>query len=119
MGASQVSKCEFTILSSNLKCFTFQHLPNCGPLELACVTRALEVKHGCQVKCDGLYADVWYSEEDNQVPDKIENGDAALLNMLKDGELFFSKQLCPSGLFLLIFVSIDPLFFSCKQHSNA
>ena len=90
--------------------FCPQHLPHCGPSGLACVTRALEVNYGCQVKCDGLYADVWYSEEDNQVPDKIENGDAALLNMLKDGELFYSKQLCPSGLFLLIFVSINPLF---------
>ena len=64
-------------------------LPQDRLQKLACVTRALEVDHGCQVKCDGLYADVWYSEEDKQVPDKIENGDAALLNMLKDGELFY------------------------------
>ena len=56
------------------------------------------------MKCDGLYADVWYSEEDSQVPDKIENGDVALLNMLKDGELFPSKQLCPSGLSIRIYL---------------
>ena len=55
-------------------------------MEEACVTKALEVNHGCQVKCTGLYADVWYSEEDNKLPDKIDDGNAMLLNMLKDGK---------------------------------
>ena len=47
--------------------------------------KASEVDHGCQVKCTGLYADVWYSEEDTKLPDKIDGGNTMLLNMLKDG----------------------------------
>ena len=88
--------------------FCLQHLPHCGTLKLACVTKALEVDFGCQVKCDGLYADVWYSEEDNQVPDKIENGDAALLNMLKDGELFH-KTIVPFRTSLFSVVNNIPM----------
>ena len=57
-------------------------------MEEACVTKALKVNHGCQVKCTGLYADVWYAEEDNKIPDKIDDGNARLLNMLKDGEFY-------------------------------
>ena len=101
--------------------FCLQHLPHCGTLELACVTRALEVDYGCQVKCDGLYADVWYSEEDYQVPDKIENGDAALLNMLKDGELFYldHQTIVPLGTFSAYICIYKSPIISCKQHSNA
>ena len=50
------------------------------------MSKALEANHGCLVKCAGLYADVWYSEEDNKMPHKIDDGDARLLKMLKDGE---------------------------------
>ena len=101
--------------------FCLEHLPHCGPLELACVTRAFEVDHSCQVKCDGLYADVWYSEEDKQVPDKIENGDAALLNMLKDGELFYldHQTIVPLGTSSAYICIYKSPIFSCKQHSNA
>ena len=55
-------------------------------MEEVCVGKALEANHDCLMKCDGLYADVWYSEEDNKIPDQINGGDAALLQMLKEGE---------------------------------
>ena len=48
---------------------------------------AMQANHGCLVKCTGLYADVWYSEEDNKIPDMINDGDAKLLAMLKAGKL--------------------------------
>ena len=68
-----------------------QHLPFCGPMEKTCVDNALNANHGCLVKCTGLYADVRYSEEDNKIPDMINDGDAKLLAMLKVGKfsIFF------------------------------
>jgi len=54
-------------------------------MEEECVSKAVEGNYGCQVKCSGLYADVWYSEEDNKIPDKIDDVYTRLLNMLKDG----------------------------------
>ena len=66
-----------------------QHLPFCGAMEEACLKKAMEVNHGCQVKCTGLYADVWYSEEDNKIPDKIDDGNARLLKMLENGEFYW------------------------------
>ena len=66
-----------------------QHLPLCGPMEEACVKNALNVNHGCLVECTGLYADVWYSEEDNKIPDMINEGNAKLLSMLKVGKHYF------------------------------
>ena len=60
-------------------------------MEEACVSKSLEANHGCLVKCTGLYADVWYSEQDNKMPDKIDDGDARLLKMLKDGECYDLK----------------------------
>ena len=66
-------------------CFPPQNLRYCGPMDEECVEKASEVDHGCQVKCTGLYADVWYSEEDTKLPDKIDGGNTMLLNMLKDG----------------------------------
>jgi len=47
---------------------------------------ALRATHDCLAKCTGLYADVWYSEEDSHIPEKIEEGDNMLLNMLKEGK---------------------------------
>ena len=47
----------------------------------------MQANHGCLIQCTGLYADVWYSEEDNKIPDMINDGDAKLLAMLKVGEL--------------------------------
>ena len=47
---------------------------------------AMQENHGCLVRCTGLYADVWYSEEDNTIPDMINDGNAKLLAMLKVGK---------------------------------
>ena len=70
-----------------------QDVPFCSPAEESCVASALQANYGCLVKCTGLYADVWYSEEDNKIPDMINHGDAKLLAMLKVGKLsLFYKE---------------------------
>ena len=56
-------------------------------MEETCVANALNENHGCRIKCSGLYADVWYSEADNKITDTIKEGNAALLEMLKDGKI--------------------------------
>ena len=53
---------------------------------------AMQANHGCLVKCTGLYADVWYSEEDNKIPDMINDGNAKLLAMLKVGKFSIFYQ---------------------------
>ena len=58
-------------------------------MEERCVAKALEADYGCQAKCTGLYADVWYAEEENKIPDRMDDRDNALLNMLQDGKSFF------------------------------
>ena len=71
-----------------------QDVPFCSPAEESCVASAMQENQGCLVKCTGLYADVLYSEEDNKIPDMINDGDAKLLAMLKVGKLsFFVKNL--------------------------
>ena len=79
-----------------------QDVPFCSPAEESCVTRAMQANHGCLVKCTGLYADVWYAEEDNKIPDKINDGDAKLLALLKVGEL---PQCCEDLKYLVSFQS--------------
>ena len=70
-----------------------QGVPFCSPAEESCVASAMQANHGCLVKCTGLYADVRYSEEDNKIPDMINDGDAKLLALLKVGGLsFFCKE---------------------------
>ena len=56
-------------------------------MEESCVAKALEADYGCQDKCTGLYVDIWYAEEENKFPDKVDDRDSALLNMLQDGKL--------------------------------
>ena len=63
-----------------------QDVPVCSPAEDSCVENTMQAKNGCLVKCTGLYADVWYAEEDNKIPDMINDGEAKLLAMLKVGE---------------------------------
>ena len=57
-------------------------------MEEACVLKALQKDHACLVKCTGMYVDVWYQEEDNKTPDKIDGQDGMLLKMLQDGKVF-------------------------------
>ena len=64
-----------------------QDVPVCSQAEESCVARAMQANHGCLVKCTGLYADVWHSEEDNKIHNMINDGNAKLLEMLKFGEL--------------------------------
>ena len=64
-----------------------QDVSFCSPAEASCVATAMQGNHGCLVKCTGLYADVWYSEADNKITDTIKEGNAALLEMLKDGKI--------------------------------
>ena len=54
-------------------------------MEERCVAKALEADYGCQAKCTGLYADVWFAEEDDRMDDRVD----MLLDMLKDGKFFF------------------------------
>ena len=63
-----------------------QDVPFCSPAEELCVASAMQANYGCLVKCTGLYADVWYSEEDNKIPDMINDGNAKLLDLLKVGK---------------------------------
>ena len=56
-------------------------------MEESCVAKALKADSGCQAKCTGLYADVWYAEEENKMPDRVDDRDIMLLNMLQDGIL--------------------------------
>ena len=79
-----------------------QDVPVCSPAEDSCVENTMQAKNGCLVKCTGLYADVWYSEEDNKIPDKINDGDAKLLALLKVGEL---PQCCEDLKYLVSFQS--------------
>ena len=66
--------------------FLPQDLPLCGLMEQACLAEILTRNHSCQVKCAGLYADVWYAEGRDKIKDYIRVGDAELLEMLKDGK---------------------------------
>ena len=56
-------------------------------MEESCVAKASESEYGCQPKCTGLYADVWYAEEENKMPDRVDDRDNMLLNMLQDGKI--------------------------------
>ena len=69
-----------------------QDVPLCSPAEESCVARAMQAHHGCLIKCTGLYADVFYSEQDNKIPDMIHDVEAKLLAMLKVGELSTYKD---------------------------
>ena len=66
--------------------FLPQDLPFCGLMEQACLAEILTRNHSCLVKCAGLYADVWYAEGRDKTKDYIREGDAQLLEMLKDGK---------------------------------
>ena len=75
-------------------------------MEESCVAKAVDADCGCQAKCTGLYVDVWYAEEENKFPDKVDDRDSALLNMLQDGILF------------LLYRSMIFFVFSCEKNPH-
>ena len=62
-------------------------------MEQACLAEILNRNHTCQVRCAGLYADVWYAEGRNKIKDYIRVGDAELLEMVKDGKFVIKSSL--------------------------
>ena len=103
---STVSGGKFANKSSYLDEIPPQHPSFCGPMEESCVAKALKADSGCQAKCTGLYADVWYWEDD-KIPDRMDDRDNMLLHMLKDGKLFFIQ----TDLCLIIVNLVSKWFF--------